>query len=95
MNSAFSLDTDPATSSWGTRTRSRANKWDMNAEHAFSCLCDELKHSVDELGHLDDGKQIAPFLNSSPDDVARSRIPSKPINLFALPTHLAYNLQNL
>jgi hypothetical protein len=31
----------------------------MTAEHAFSCLCDELKHSVDESGCLDDAKQIA------------------------------------
>jgi len=31
----------------------------MTAEHAFSCLCDELKCSVDESGRLDDAKQIA------------------------------------
>ena len=30
----------------------------MTAEHAFSCLCDELKHSVDESGRLDDDTQI-------------------------------------
>jgi hypothetical protein len=31
----------------------------MSAEDAFSCLCDELKHSVDESGRIDDAKQIA------------------------------------
>jgi len=30
----------------------------MTTEHAFSCLCDELKHSVDKSGRLDDAKQI-------------------------------------
>jgi hypothetical protein len=35
----------------------------MTAEHAFSFLCDKLKLSVDESGHLDDAKQIAPKLN--------------------------------
>jgi len=30
----------------------------MTAEHAFSCLYDELKHSVDESECLDDTKQI-------------------------------------
>jgi len=30
----------------------------MTAEHAFSYLCDEFKHSVNESGHLDDAKQI-------------------------------------
>jgi len=60
MNCAFSLDTDSATRSRGTRTRARTNEGDMTAEHAFSCLCDELKReSVDESGRLDDAKQIA------------------------------------
>ena len=59
MNCAFSIATDPATSSQGTRTKARTIKWDMTAKHAFSCLCDELKHSVDESGRLDDAKQIA------------------------------------
>jgi len=59
MNRAFSLGTDPVTSSRGTRTRARTNERDMTAEHAFSCLCDELKRSVDESGCLDDVKQIA------------------------------------
>jgi hypothetical protein len=67
----------------------------MTAEHAFSCLCDELKRSVDESGRLDDAKQIASKLNCSQDDVAGSRKPSKPIYIFALPAHLTYNLQNL
>jgi len=58
MNHAFSLDTDPATSSRSTRTGARTNKCDMTAEHACNCLCDELKCSVDESGHLDDAKQI-------------------------------------
>jgi len=31
----------------------------MTAEHTVSCLCDELKRSVDESGSLDDSKQIA------------------------------------
>jgi len=31
----------------------------MTAEHACSCLCDELKRLVDESGRLDDAKQIA------------------------------------
>jgi len=59
MNRAFSLDPDSATSSRGTRTRARTNDWDMTAEHAFSCLCDELKRSVDQSGRLDDDMQIA------------------------------------
>jgi len=59
MNRAFSLDTDSLRSSQGTRTSARTNQWDMTAEHAFSCLCDELKRSVDESGRLNDAKQIA------------------------------------
>jgi len=59
MDRAFSLDTDPAMSSRGTRTRARTNEWDMTAEYAFGCLCDELKRSVDESGRLDNAKQIA------------------------------------
>jgi len=30
----------------------------MTEEHDFSCLCDELKHSVDDSGHFDDAKEI-------------------------------------
>jgi len=30
----------------------------MTAEHAFSCLCDQIECSVDESGPLDDTKQI-------------------------------------
>jgi len=45
----------------------------MNTEHAFRCLCDEIKHSVDESGCLDNAKQIVTKLNSGQDDVARSR----------------------
>ena len=43
INRGLSLDIDPATSLWSTRTRAQANEWDITAEHAFSCLCDELK----------------------------------------------------
>ena len=67
----------------------------MTAEHAFSCHCDELKHSVNESEHLDEGKHNVSYLNCSQDDVARSRKPSKPIYIFAFPAHLTYNLQNL
>jgi hypothetical protein len=59
MNGAFPLHTDPATSLWGARTRAVTIEWDMTAEHAFSCLCDELKHSIDESGRVDDAKHIA------------------------------------
>jgi hypothetical protein len=31
----------------------------MTAEHAFGCLCNELKSSVDESGCLDDATQTA------------------------------------
>jgi len=51
----------------------------MTAEHAFSCLCDELKHAVDESGRLDDAKQIASSLNCNQDVAAGSRTPSQPI----------------
>ena len=60
MNRAFSLDSDPATSSLGTSTGASTNEWDMTAEHAVSSLGDELKDSVDESGRLDDAKQIVP-----------------------------------
>ena len=59
MDHAFSLNTNPATSSWGTITSASTNKWDMTAEHAFNCLCDELKHSVNKSGRLDNATQIA------------------------------------
>jgi hypothetical protein len=65
MNRAFSSDINPAMSSGVTRTRARTNEWDMTAEHAFSCLCDKLKHSVDESGLLDDADRIASSLNCS------------------------------
>ena len=58
MNGAFSLDTDPATLQQGARTSARTNEWEMTAQHAFSSLCDELKHSVDESGGLDNAKNI-------------------------------------
>ena len=95
MNRAFSMNTDPATSSWGSRTRARRNKRDMTAEHALSHLCDGLKHSVDESGSLDCAKQSVSKLNCTQDAVARSRIPSKPIYIFALAADLTYNLQNV
>jgi len=72
MNDGFCFDTKPATSLRGTRTRARTNNSDMTAEHAFGCLCDEFKHSVDKSGHLNEAKQIVPYLNSSQDDVAGS-----------------------
>jgi hypothetical protein len=59
MHRAFSLDTDSAMSSRGTRTRAKTKEYDMTAEHAVSCLCNELKCSVDKSGRLDDAKQIA------------------------------------
>jgi len=59
MNHAFSVDTNSAMSSRGTRTGVRTNEWDMTAEHAFICLYDELQRSVDESGRLDDAKHIA------------------------------------
>jgi hypothetical protein len=54
INGSFSLDTNPAMLSCGTRTTASTNEWDMTAEHAFSCLCNELTSSVDESGCLDD-----------------------------------------
>jgi len=95
MNRAFFLDTNPPASSWGTRTRARTNECDITAEHAFSCLCDEHKRSVDESGCLDDAKEIDSSLSCSQDDVAGSRNPSKPIHIFALPAHHTYNLHNV
>ena len=57
MNRAFSLDSDQAMSSRGTRTRARTNQCDMIAAHACICLCDELKPSVNESRCLDGGMQ--------------------------------------
>ena len=59
MKWAFSLDTDPATSSRGMWTRARTNKPDVTAEYCLSCLCDGLKRSVDKSARFDDAKQIA------------------------------------
>jgi len=59
MNRAFSFDTDSAMSLRGKRTTATSNEWDMTAEHASSCLCDELQRSVDKSGRLEDAKQIA------------------------------------
>jgi hypothetical protein len=67
----------------------------MTAEHALSCLCDELKHSVDELESFDDAEKFVSYLNCTEDEVARSRIPSMPIYIFACAAHLTYNLHNL
>jgi len=60
----------------------------MATEHAFSCLCNDSKYSVKESGRFDDPKQITPDLKCSQDDVAGSRIPSKPTYIYALPAHL-------
>jgi len=95
MHSAFSLDTNPATSSRGTQSRARPNEWDMTAEHGFSCPCHEHKRAVDKSGHWDDGKPTACKWNCSQEDVAGSRKPSKPIYFLALPAHLTYNPKNL
>jgi hypothetical protein len=59
MNHALTVATDSATSSRGTRTWARTNRWYITAKHAFSCLCDEFKCSVYESEHSDDVKQIA------------------------------------
>jgi len=75
MNHAFFLDTNPAMSLRGTSTRARTQMSDMTAEHAVSCLCYKLKHSVDESGRLDDAKQIVSQLNHTHDDVVGSRTP--------------------
>jgi len=94
MNSAFAFDTDPVTSSNGSRTRASINKWGMTAAHASSWLCNELIHLVNEWGPLDDAKQIVSKLNCSQNDVAGSRKTSKPKCQFALPPVHTYNLQN-
>jgi len=75
VNCTFSLDTDPVTSSQGTRIRAMIHEWDMTAEHTCSCLYDEFKRSVDESECLDDAKQIVSLLNICQDDVARSKYP--------------------
>jgi hypothetical protein len=69
MNCTFLVYTEPAMSLWGIRTRTRSNQWNLPSEHAFSCLGDDLKHSVNELEHLEEGKQIDSKLNSSQNDV--------------------------
>lgn len=58
MNYAFFFYSDPATSSVGATARARTNKWDMAQQHAFGCLYDELRYSVNKSGHIDNGKQI-------------------------------------
>jgi len=58
MHCAFSLDTDLAMTLQGTRTRASTNRWDMIAQDAVSCLCDEYKHLVNKSRCLDDDKQI-------------------------------------
>jgi hypothetical protein len=47
----------------------------MTAEHALSGLCDDIQHSVDESGPIDDSKQIVSWLNRSQDDVTVLRKP--------------------
>jgi len=58
MNCAFCLDSDPAMSWRGESTRAETKQRNMTAEHAYSCLCDELKRSVDESGRFDEATQI-------------------------------------
>jgi len=72
-NHAFSLVTDTATSCQGSRSRARKHIWDITAEHACSCLCEEFEDSVDESGSWDNAKQVYSKLSSSQDDVAGSR----------------------
>jgi len=95
MNCAFSMTTDPAMWLLGTKPSANINEWGMTPEHASSCVCEELKHSLHESRHLDDATQIVPLLNCSQDHVTRTRKPSKPIYIFTLPAHLTYNLQGL
>jgi len=56
INCAFSSDTKPATSLCGRSTWAGKNEWDMSPEHAFGCLWDEFKCSVNESGCFDDAK---------------------------------------
>jgi len=95
MKRAFSLDTDPATSSWGTRPSARANEWDIDAQHAFGCLWDELKHSGNESGRWDVANKSFPCGISAQIMSLDQENPSKPIYIFAQPAHLTDNLQNL
>jgi len=95
MNCAFSLDLNPAMSSWGTRTGASTNQWDMTAEHALSCLCDELKHSVDKSGCIDYVREIIPSWMAAKMMSPDQENPSKPMYIFGLPAHLNYNPQNL
>jgi hypothetical protein len=50
MNPTFSLDFDPATSVWGTRTRARTNEWDNTAEHALRHLVINLSIQLTNQG---------------------------------------------
>jgi hypothetical protein len=59
LNNEFSLDTDRATSCWGTRIRAGTTECDVTAEQASSCFCNEIKHSVNKTERLDDAKEIA------------------------------------
>jgi len=73
MNCGFSLDSNPAMSSWGKRTRARTKRWDMTAEPAVSCRSDEFKCPVDESVCLEENQQSVFSRNRSQDDVAGSR----------------------
>jgi len=75
MNRIFSSITDPSTLSRGIRTTTRRNQWAMNADHAFSYLCDELKCSDDESEYFGDATHNIYLLYSSQDDVDESRKP--------------------
>jgi len=70
MNYAFYLVTDPAMPLRGMRTGARSNEWNMTVGHGFRYPCDEVKYSVNELGCLDDVKQLVTLLKSSHDGVA-------------------------
>jgi len=45
----------------------------MPAQYGFCCLNDELQYSVNKSGLFDDAMQIVTYLNSSKNDVARSK----------------------
>jgi len=69
-NREFSLDTNPAMPSPGTRSRSRTHKWNMPAYHGSGYLYDEFKYSVEYSERLHSAKHILSLLYSSQDDVA-------------------------
>jgi hypothetical protein len=53
---AFLFNSDPATSSCGTRTRALTNEWDVTTDFVVNCLCDEFESSVEDSGSLSHAK---------------------------------------